>query len=149
MRVASLRLLLVFLLPLGSAWGGQSLTGSWEYSGPAESGLWLITEQTNDTVRFQLEISRGSPSYNSGWIEGEFAIRKSAGHFRKVTDSGVCEISFRFQSTRVELAQTGDYPGCGFGHNVFANGVLKRTGRGKPRFCSEDPRAGKCGDRTH
>ncbi len=144
MRVASLRLLLVFLLPLGSVWGAQSLTGTWEYSGPAESGLWLKTEQTKETVRFQLEISRGGPSYNSGWIEGEFSLRQNAGDFRKTTDSGVCEISFRFQSNRVELKQTGDHAGCGFGHNVFATGVLKRTGRSKPRFCADDPRAVQC-----
>lgn len=137
-------LLVAILLPLGSAWGAPSLTGTWEHSGPAESGLWLKTEQTNDTIRFQLEISRGSPSYNSGWIEGEFALAKGAGHFRKVTDSGVCEIDFRFQAKRVELRQTGNFSGCGFGHGVFAAGALKRTSRGKPGFCADDPRAGKC-----
>ncbi len=145
-RAAPMIFLLAFLFAVPSVWAAQSVTGTWEYSGPAESGLWLKTEQTKHTVRFQLEISRGSPSYNSGWIEGEFSLRQNAGDFRKTTDSGVCEISFLFQANRVELTQTGDHAGCGFGHNVFATGVLKRTGRSKPRFCADDPRAVKCGD---
>lgn len=144
MRFAFIRLLPVFLVSVASAWAAPTVTGTWEYAGPAESGLWLMTEQTGDAVRFQLEISRGSPSYNSGWIEGEVVLRQNAGHFRRVTDSGVCEISFRFQSKSVELRQTGDHLGCGFGHNVFASGVLRRTGHSKPRFCADDPRAAQC-----
>ena len=51
-----------FLLPcLVGAAAGTDVTGTWEYRGPSESGLWLMTLQTGNVVRFQLEISRGHP----------------------------------------------------------------------------------------
>lgn len=115
-------------------------TGSWEYRGPADSGAWLMTVQSDKRVYFQLEIARGAPSYNSGWIEGEFELQDNAGVFRAHTDGGLCEIAFRFTPQYVKLNQSGDEGGCEFGHNVFAEGTLKRKSREMPRLSSGDPR---------
>lgn len=145
-RIAQGFLTFALLLYLNTAGAASSVTGTWEYHGQAGAGLWLKTEQTGNIIRFQLEISRGAPSYNSGWIEGEVEIHKNIGRFQKTTESGLCAIKFDFSSNRVELEQYGDYSGCGFGQNVFATGVLKRTSYKPPKFCYGDPRSGGCDD---
>jgi len=118
-------------------------SGTWEMHGPAESGAWLKTRQSDRVVRFQLELTRGAPSYNSGWIEGEFNLSGDVGVFRRQTESGLCEIGFQFESKRVTLRQMGYVQGCSFGANVYAHGVLLRTASTQPVFSDGDPRFGK------
>jgi hypothetical protein len=137
-------LYLALLLCASSAATAQPFTGRWEQRGQNESGLWLVTEQIKNTVKFEIALSRGAPSYNSGWIQGEVELKGNLGHFNKITESGVCEISFRFEAKQVELKQEGDYRGCGFGYGVHADGVLKRTSNKKTRFCADDPRGRGC-----
>jgi hypothetical protein len=133
----SIMALLLSLLHAGAV--AKNVTGSWEYHGPAKSGMRLQTEQSDQNVRFQLEVQRGAPSYNSGWIEGEFKLRNNLGVFLKTTEEGLCAISFQFSSGRVELKHLGQEFACQFGHNVFAEGVLRKTQR-KPKFSDGDPR---------
>lgn len=144
MCATSKTLLLTLVLYASEAVAAQTFTGSWMHRGQNESGLWLDTEQNKNIVKFQLEVSRGAPSYNTGWIQGEVEVKNNVGHFKKTTDSGLCEISFHFDAKRVELKQDGDYYGCGFGYNVFVIGVLKRTSYKEPKFCSGDSRSGGC-----
>jgi hypothetical protein len=144
MRGTSKAFLLTLLLCAGGVASAQTFTGSWAHRGPNESGLWLDTAQNKNTLKFQLEVSRGAPSYNTGWIQGEVELKNNVGHFQQTIDGEFCEIRFRFDGNRVALRQDGDSSGCGFGHNVFAIGVLKRTSYQQPKFCSGDPRAGGC-----
>lgn len=133
-----------FLLVLSSGKAmAMDTTGTWEYYGPAESGKWLKTEQRGNKVRFQLELQRGSPSYNSGWMEGEFELHDKSGTFQKTFYGGLCEITFRFFSSHVEISQSaGSDSDCGFGNNVWAQGRLKRKSRNVPKFTKNDPRIG-------
>lgn len=120
----------------------EDVTGSWMYRGPSESGIWLKTVQQAQRVRFQLELQRGAPSYNSGWIEGEFDFQGNLGVFSAKTEDGLCKIAFKFSPTRVEIEQLSDEVACGFGHGVFAQGGLRRESRKKPKFSKGDPRHG-------
>lgn len=137
-----LTIILFLLVLISSNATAMGMTGTWEYHGPAESGKWLKTEQRGNKVRFQLELQRGAPSFNSGWIEGEFELREKSGTFQKNIYGGLCELTFRFFSNRVEINQSGSDSDCGFGYNVWADGVLKRKGRNVPNFSNSDPRTG-------
>jgi hypothetical protein len=118
------------------------VTGTWEKKGRSGAGLWLLTQQDGATVRFQLELSRGAPSYNSGWIEGEFTLDGTTGVFRS-SESASCTIKFKFRKSSVELQEPDDaWQTCGFGYNVHADGVLTLKSRKRPRFASSDPRFG-------
>jgi hypothetical protein len=121
----------------------NGLTGYWVYRGLAESGMWLKTRQHGLNVRFQLELSRGAPSYNTGWIEGKFDLNNNVGVFQTVTEGGRCEITFKFSSSRVEVHQTGEPSTCLFGYNVSAEGVLRRKSLQMPEFSDGDPRFGR------
>ncbi|MDB5801422.1 MAG: hypothetical protein JWL63_2361 [Rhodocyclales bacterium] len=107
--------------------------------------MWLKTLQQGNQVRFQLELQRGGPSYNSGWIEGEFKLIGSSGKFSGGIDGTEkpCEITFRFYRRHVEIGQPGVAPSCNFGFNVYAVGKLTQKSKNNPDFSESDPRFGK------
>jgi hypothetical protein len=117
----------------------QSATGTWQWSGRNESGMLLKTTQAGNRVHFQLEVSRGAPSYNSGYAEGEFQLRGASGTF----SSKECEINFTFRSKRVQVSQSIEKGGCGFGGSVHANGFLSLRSSQAPKFSQGDPRVSK------
>jgi hypothetical protein len=129
-------LLLPFILVAGNA-AAAGFSGSWAWDGPNEVGSRLKTIQDGATVRFQLELSRGAPSYNSGFIEGRFALNGSEGVF-SATDDGDCEIHFRFPGKSVQLRQSPVHRDCGFGG--YPDGTLRLKSRKTPTFSKGDPR---------
>ena len=144
---------LLVLLSLGIigsptlVFGAGSVTGSWASHGSVESGgLWLKTIQIGKKVQFQLEISRGAPSYNSGFIEGKFNLHSGQGIFKLKSnqdESSDCEINFSFSPSKVvitESTETDMHQSCGFGYNVHAYGTLFIKSREKPKFSQGDPR---------
>jgi len=137
---SSLFLAMAISTVLGTAHAGD-VTGSWEYAGPAQSGMWLTTKQMEGKVRFQLEIARGAPSYNSGWIEGEFELAGTVGVFRRI-EGGACEISFEFARSTVRVKEAEGRQDCDFGANVYADGTLRRKSTKTPAFSPSDPRFG-------
>jgi hypothetical protein len=130
----------IVLACLAGAAHAAPATGSWQLRGPAQSGMWLMTLQDGESVRFQLEIARGAPSYNSGWIEGSFALAGGKGVFR--SSDGACEIAFAFAAASVRVHEVPGKHDCGFGFNVRADGTLLRTSGKAPRFAAGDPRTG-------
>lgn len=142
MRITSLVIcILLFPLWIGMA-DANDFTGTWEYHGPSEAAMWLKTHQMGNKVRFQLEISRGAPSYNSGWIEGKFLLKGNSGIFQSVEYSD-CAIKFKFSESKVQLSEVNQDQDCGFGHHVYAEGTLKIKSRKKPKFSKGDPRSGE------
>jgi len=121
--------------------GAQEFTGTWERRGENESGMWLKSREESGIVKFQLEISRGAPSYNSGFLEGEFVLKGAGGVFSS-KEVGNCEISFRFDSARVVLEESKYGGECGFGYGVHAHGELELRSHSSPEFADGDPRAG-------
>lgn len=101
-----------------------SATGTWSRPGPKESGGYLLTIQKKNRVRFQLELQRGAPSYNSGFIEGEFELQGNKGSFR-TDEFGPCEISFEIRKNEIVLTQPTNKTDCGFGYGVYPEGTYK------------------------
>lgn len=116
-----------------------TVTGTWSWTGPNDSGRWLRTIQSKNTVRFQLELARGGPSYNTGFIEGEFELRGNKGTFRSPEYSG-CEIGFVFEEKRAVLSDDSGNFTCGFGNAVSADGEYPLQSREIPSFTEGDPR---------
>ncbi len=146
-RCNAIALLNVFLLvavsltaPYSCA-AQPSYTGTWSWKGPAESGGFLMVIQDKDAIKFQLECQRGSPSYNSGFIEGTAKLEGHKAIF-KSTENGLCEISFDFKDKQVVITQNEEDHGCQFGFNVSATGAYLRRDRSVPKFSKGDPRTG-------
>jgi len=141
MRIILLLINILFFQFLVVTADANDFTGTWEYHGPAESGMWLKTLQNGNKIRFQLEISRGAPSYNSGWIEGELLLKGSSGIFQS-SEYDKCAIKFEFRKSKVNLKEVNQNQECGFGHNVYAKGILVKKSHNKPKFSRGDPRTG-------
>ena len=118
---------------------GSPADGTWKRGDPERGGGQLLTARKGAAVRFQLELWRGKPSYNSGFVEGTFTPAGSKGAFRS-QDRGVpCGLEFEFSRTDVVVRQD-PAADCGFGFGVFADGRYRRTSAKTPRFSLGDPR---------
>lgn len=122
----------VVLLAGGAA--TPSRTGTWTWGGDAkEAGGTLAVVDDGEGTRFQLQLSRGAPSYNMGFLEGSLTVEGGRATYR--SRDGACAIAFDFARETVVLKQTlGDDADCGFGHAVHADGTYRRISRKKPKF---------------
>jgi hypothetical protein len=57
--------------------------------------------------------------------QGILAITQGEATYRLTDYGGVCEIRFRFEPGVVRVTQTGTDGQCGFGGNVYADGVYR------------------------
>ena len=129
-------LAVVFLATCAYA-DSNSATGSWSWHEANHAGGWLKTIQSGTTIRFQLELSRGAPSYNMGWVEGEFALSGSEGTFH--SDAfGTCELHFSFKNKQVVVEEVADQ--CGYGYGVTAAGTYQLDSASRPVFSKDGPR---------
>jgi len=109
------------------------LTGTWSYGSVETGGGDLRCIEKNGLVRFQLNCNRGAPGYNQGFIEGEFKVLNGIGIY-KTDEFGPCSLTFEFKGNTVKVTQSGKDSDCGFGANVYANGVYTRISRKIPKF---------------
>ncbi len=121
------------LLAAGGAPAPRSLTGTWERGTFEAGGGTLVVIDDAEGTRFQLQLSRGGPVNNLGFLEGSLTVKDGlATHVRR-GDGSHCEITFRFARETVVLKQTvGSSAECDFGHGVYADGTYRRISRKKP-----------------
>lgn len=76
----------------------------------------------------------GEMSANLGTAEGIAEITGDTAIFAS-DEFGECRITIKFvKRGMIDVRQEGTPPDCGFGHNVTASGVYKRTSKAKPKF---------------
>ena len=115
--------------------GTESLTGTYavHWTRGARCALEIL-QLPGAKVRFQLYCNRGAPSYNSGVASGVIGVRNGAGVYATAEYGGRCEIRFKFRGNRVTVTQQGSDSDCGFGHNVYCDGIYRVRSRKRPRF---------------
>ena len=72
-------------------------------------------------------------SANIGYASGEATIDGNIATF-KPEGTETCEITLVFLPGKLRVEQSGSDADCGFGHNVYSNGVYKKVRSGKPKF---------------
>ncbi len=117
-----------------------SVSGTWGHGDPEKGGGRLLTKLVGGDVQFQLECWRGAPSYNSGFLSGQFRVMNDRGSFRSRGPGGACELEFLFSANEATVRYIGDSRECGFGQGVYANGRYRRTSGKAPQFSRGDPR---------
>jgi hypothetical protein len=124
------------LLAGGGAPATPSLTGTWTWGGEdaEEAGGTLVVIDDAEGTRFQLQLSRGAPSYNMGFLEGRLTVKDGRATFAHVEAGMPCEIAFTFTRGSAVLERIGDDSGCLFGFQVHADGTYRRISRKKPKF---------------
>lgn len=122
---------MVVLLAGGTA---PSLTGTWTWGSFEKGGGTLATIDDPAGTQFQLQLSRGAPTYNMGYLQGRLAVKDGRATFVQAEDGFRCEIAFTFTRESVVLKTLSADNGCPFGHQVHADGTYRRTSRKKPKF---------------
>jgi len=127
---------LLFLLVTTLAGAAEApLTGTWDHGNPEKGGGVLRVIEEAGEIRFQIELWRGAPSYNMGWLEGKLSVKDAKASFVKREADWICQIDFVFDGTKATLHQVeGAGADCGFGHGVSADGVFVRKSQKKPAF---------------
>jgi hypothetical protein len=141
-----MKIYLLSLLFTLIAWGAiaqTDFTGIYSYSFPIDRELTnikpgkedggpsaelIVAKMEGDQYHFWLNISRGWPSYNNGFISGSVVLIKGKGTYiqQDPYGDGNCVLHFTFKPLLIEIVSEG-YEHCGFGHNVYADGSFKKS----------------------
>jgi hypothetical protein len=110
------------------------VNGTWRTQS-GEFKIWALGNQ-----RLQVEFSgsyeyesQGGPMANVGSGSGIAQIEGDTASFRPDGVDDDCMIRMKFTGGKLMVTQDG---GCGFGHNVSANGTYKKISSRKPKFAS-------------
>lgn len=86
------------------------------------SGILSMSEIRPGILFFQLDVNRGAPSYNMGYIEGEFTFSNGVASYETTEYHDLCRLTFELRDAKMIVSQTGQDFECGFGHAVYADG---------------------------
>lgn len=123
----------------------ENVTGTYTYGDqedPDNGGGYLVVEQLEDQqLKFQLDLNRGAPNFNSGYASGTMVLKGNTAIWTTEEynmDGGTgCTISFLFTEDQVVIDQEQGSPvECGFGNGVLASGTYVKQNN-KPIFREE------------
>lgn len=113
----------------------DSITGTYRWKTDGGAGCELQTAlQAKDSVRFQVDCTRGPPAYNRGVAVGVIALRNASAIYRTTEFGHVCELRIWFRGKQAMIGQVGSDSDCGFGYGVTAQGTYARVSSRRPTF---------------
>lgn len=90
-------------------------------------------------IRFAMDLvypysmKNGEPMVNMGGLDGEASIVGDTANY--VSEDGGCKFVFKFvKPGTIKITEDETDGGCGFGHNVSAQGTYLKVSRLKPTF---------------
>ncbi len=125
---------------------GQTVTktlkygGTYSYGSNVEKGrigTIYIYPETDSTILFYIDLNRGAPSYNTGYLYGRVIIKNDNGTFYTKIDPAEngCKLIFKFSRSKLTIQSIE--VNCGFGGLVYADGEFKKISK-KPLDYFED-----------
>ena len=102
----------------------------------------LIQALGGNKLRIEMELTypfevNGELSANLGSASGEATIYGDTAVFmpyEAASDGGQCKITLKFSRPGRLIVTTQNNIECGFGHNVSADGIYKKSNSAKPKF---------------
>ena len=108
--------------------------GTWRRTNGAVFLGELKVIPAKDAAEFELDVSRGEPSYNSGFAAGRMVLKSGQWSWETKEHDGLCRLVFTFEQRLVRIAQVGDSGACGFGYGVSSEGDYVLISDDKPKF---------------
>lgn len=98
------------------------------------SGQNQVKKITSDKIVMTFEVNKGAPGYNSGSFVGTLIYTGNMAIYTKPEFNSTCKITFHFIKNGVKVKEeTADFnSGCGFGHEVVADGFYKQISSKTP-----------------
>ena len=97
------------------------------------TGQITVYPESDHTILFFMDISRGAPSYNMGNLYGSVKIKSNKGTYyaKYEFNEKPCSFSLFFSGNKLMIETIKDCYDCGFGGNVIADGVYKKVQNAK------------------
>ena len=106
--------------------------GTYSYIKPHNAfGTVAVYPETDSTVLFFINVNRGEPSYNMGFLYGRLKLTNGKGIF-ETADKG-CRWMVQFTKNLLVICTIGQAYDCGFGNGVVADGLFKQTSKEIPQ----------------
>jgi hypothetical protein len=108
--------------------------GDTTQTGPG--GQVIVYVLSNDSALFYLDVSRGAPSYNMGTLYDRFCVNSDSSIYYKKFDyfDGICKWKYVFSDSTLTITTIDNGYDCGFGANVWADGVYKKVDTNQPEY---------------
>lgn len=108
------------------------VNGTWK-SDTGTFKVWALGKQRLQVqfLGFYEYQTKDGPMANTGEGSGIAFIDADVAIFKPDTSESDCKITMQFGPEKMSVEQEG---GCGFGHNVIADGIYKKVSRAKPVF---------------
>lgn len=133
-----IKYLICGLALLCASCGSTSIGGTYTFgdinTGPA--GSLKIKPIDEHTAMFILDVNKGAPSYNMAQLAGQMVLNGNVGTYNQKVDANglMCELTFKFNKTTVEVQSNPQHDHCGFGGNVQVAHVYDLTDRQIPTY---------------
>jgi hypothetical protein len=106
--------------------------GVYEYGDSPENGPTgqiTVYPESDDSILFFMDISRGAPSYNMGNLYDRVKIKSNKGTYYAKYEYGEnpCNFSLFFSGDKLIIKTKKNGYDCGFGGNVIADGVYNKV----------------------
>jgi uncharacterized protein (TIGR02145 family) len=108
--------------------------GTYSFGDEGPSGTALIYPLTDSSALFYIDLSLGAPSYNSGSMSGQMAIKGSIGKYVLKDEDFDCILNFKFSSQKLDITTESGHDNCGFGGNVYADNSYKQLDKPIPEY---------------
>jgi hypothetical protein len=114
--------------------------GVYAYGTSADSGrtgVISVYQNTDSTLLFYLELSRGAPSYNSGAMTGQMNILKPGEAEFSINDADDyinCSLRFSFKMNELSINTQMNADTCGYGYGVFSDGDFIKISTEQPVY---------------
>jgi hypothetical protein len=97
------------------------------------TGQITIYPESDDSILFYIDISRGAPSYNMGNLYDRVKIKSNKGiyYVKYEENDNPCSFSFIFTSDKLTIKTENDGFDCGFGGNVSVDGSYYKVKNAK------------------
>ncbi len=97
------------------------------------TGQITIYPESDDSILFYIDISRGAPSYNMGNLYDRVKIKSNKGMYyvRYEENENPCSFSFVFTSDKLIIKTEKNGFDCGFGGNVSVDGEYYKVKNAK------------------
>lgn len=97
------------------------------------TGQIIIYPESDDSLLFYIDISRGAPSYNMGNLYDRVKIKSNKGiyYVKYEENDNACNFSFVFTGDKLTIKTVNGGNDCGFGGNVSVDGQYYKVKNAK------------------